>query len=61
MKVIRINRELPVSERAVAMTSQITEVATMGGWDIHGKTGTGFPARDAFLAEFATRIAPLAR
>lgn len=40
-----VNRELPVSEHAVAMTDQITEVARIGGWDIHGKTGTGFPAR----------------
>ncbi|WP_296650710.1 class D beta-lactamase [Paraburkholderia sp.] len=39
-----VNRRLPVSAHAFAMTSQITEVATLSdGWDIHGKTGTGFP------------------
>ncbi|WP_421589576.1 MULTISPECIES: class D beta-lactamase [Rahnella] len=102
-----INRKLPVSEHAFAMTEQITEVAALDdGWDIHGKTGTGFPsnadgsddetrgwgwfvgwarkdgkalvfarliqddgiaqkepvglrARDAFLSEFSSEIAPL--
>nr|WP_259294926.1 class D beta-lactamase [Paraburkholderia sp. DHOC27] len=40
-----VNRTLPVSGHAYDMTSQITEVATLaGGWDTHGKTGTGFPA-----------------
>jgi len=40
-----VNRQLPVSARAFEMTGQITEVARLpGGWDVHGKTGTGFPA-----------------
>lgn len=39
-----VNRRLPVSERAFAMTDRITEVARLGCWDVHGKTGTGFPA-----------------
>lgn len=39
-----VNRKLPVSEHAYAMTNQITEVTTLAnGWNIHGKTGTGFP------------------
>ena len=25
------------------MTEQITEVTELGCWDIHGKTGAGFP------------------
>lgn len=39
-----VNRTLPVSKHAYDMTSQITEVTGLSdGWDIHGKTGTGFP------------------
>ena len=39
-----VNHKLPVSEHAFAMTEQITEVTQFSdGWDIHGKTGTGFP------------------
>jgi beta-lactamase class D len=39
-----VNHKLPVSEHAFDMTSQITEVTKLSdGWDIHGKTGTGFP------------------
>jgi beta-lactamase class D len=39
-----VNRRLPVAAHAFDMTSQITEVAMLSdGWDIHGKTGTGFP------------------
>jgi beta-lactamase class D len=39
-----VNHKLPVSEHAFAMTSEITEVTKLSdGWDIHGKTGTGFP------------------
>jgi len=39
-----VNRKLPVSEHAYEMTSQITEFTKLSdGWDIHGKTGTGFP------------------
>nr|WP_260466475.1 MULTISPECIES: class D beta-lactamase [Pseudomonas] len=42
-----VNRQLPVSQHAVEMTSRITEVAQLpGGWEVHGKTGTAFP-RDA--------------
>ena len=37
-------RELPVQPIAYEMTSRITAVAgDHGGWEIHGKTGTGFP------------------
>lgn len=40
-----VNRQLPVSAHAYDMTDRITEVTTLpGGWDIHGKTGTGSPA-----------------
>lgn len=39
-----VNRQLPVSAHAFDMTMRITEVAQLpGGWDIHGKTGTGYP------------------
>ena len=39
-----VSRKLPVSEHAYEMTSQITEFTKLSdGWDIHGKTGTGFP------------------
>jgi len=39
-----VSRKLPVSEHAYEMTSQITEFTKLpDGWDIHGKTGTGFP------------------
>lgn len=38
-----VNRQLPVSPRAYAMTARITSVARLrGGWDVHGKTGTGY-------------------
>ncbi|CAM2155259.1 Beta-lactamase OXA-18 [Pararobbsia alpina] len=40
-----VNRKLPVTDHAFAMTEQITEVTQLpDGWDIHGKTGAGFPA-----------------
>ncbi|PXW22808.1 class D beta-lactamase [Paraburkholderia caballeronis] len=40
-----VNRRLPVSPRAYEMTASITEVErTPDGWDVHGKTGSGFPA-----------------
>jgi beta-lactamase class D len=40
-----VNRKLPVSAHAYEMTDQITEFAVLpSGWDIHGKTGAGFPA-----------------
>lgn len=36
--------ELPVSGHAFDMTNEITEVSRLpDGWDIHGKTGTGYP------------------
>ena len=39
-----VRRELPVKPLAYEMTSRITTIAgEHGGWDIHGKTGTGFP------------------
>ena len=38
-----LNRKLPVSDHAVAMTAAITEVGTTSnGWKTHGKTGMGF-------------------
>jgi beta-lactamase class D len=36
-----VNRQLSLRARAYDMTSQITRLPH--GWDIHGKTGTGFP------------------
>jgi beta-lactamase class D len=39
-----VNRQLPVTSHAFDMTDQITEITQLpGGWDVHGKTGTGFP------------------
>ncbi len=39
-----VNRQLPVNPHAYDMTNQITEVAQLpDGWDVHGKTGSGFP------------------
>ena len=39
-----VNRQLPVTPHAFDMTSQITQISQLpDGWDIHGKTGTGFP------------------
>jgi beta-lactamase class D len=41
-----VNHQLPVSQHAFDMTDAITEVATLpGGWDVHGKTGSGFPEK----------------
>ncbi|CAB3804332.1 class D beta-lactamase [Pararobbsia alpina] len=41
-----VNRQLPVSAHAFNMTDQIVEVTELpNGWDIHGKTGAGFPAK----------------
>jgi beta-lactamase class D len=38
------NRQLPVSAHAFEMTDRITKITTLpGGWDVHGKTGTGSP------------------
>lgn len=43
-----VKRELPVSARAYEMTGRITAVAVLpNGWEIHGKTGTGFPTTAA--------------
>ncbi|MDR3436046.1 class D beta-lactamase [Telmatospirillum sp.] len=42
-----VNRQLPVSARALQMTDRITEIAALpSGWDIHGKTGTGSPGNN---------------
>jgi beta-lactamase class D len=39
-----VNRRLPVTSHAFDMTSQITQIAEHpDSWDVHGKTGTGFP------------------
>ena len=39
-----VNRQLPVSARALDMTDRITQVTQLpGGWTVHGKTGTGAP------------------
>jgi beta-lactamase class D len=39
-----VDRTLPVSPRAVEMTSRVTALGTVGeGWQVHGKTGTGSP------------------
>jgi beta-lactamase class D len=37
-------RQLPVTPHAFDMTSRVTQITKFpNGWDIHGKTGTGFP------------------
>jgi len=42
-----VNRQLPVSAQAYDMTSRITRIDDApGGWEIHGKTGTGSPGSD---------------
>lgn len=42
-----VSGKLPVSRRALAMTTRITALGTLpGGWALHGKTGTG-PFRKA--------------
>ena len=39
-----VRRELPVKPVAYEMTSRITSIpGEHGGWEIHGKTGAGFP------------------
>ena len=39
-----MRRELAVKLLAYEMTSRITGIAgEHGGWEVHGKTGTGFP------------------
>jgi beta-lactamase class D len=39
-----VQRRLPISARAYDMTARITAVGVFpNGWDVHGKTGTGFP------------------
>ena len=39
-----VRRELPVRPLAYEITSRITAIpGEQGGWDVHGKTGTGFP------------------
>lgn len=41
-----VNRALPVSETAYAMTAVITDYGDHGGWRVHGKTGAGLPIGD---------------
>jgi len=44
-----VKRQLPVTAHAFDMTNRLTEVTVLpGGWDIHGKTGTGSPGEGAF-------------
>ena len=38
-----VNRQLPVSSHAVDMTSAITQIDVLDGWEVHGKTGSGWP------------------
>ena len=39
-----VRHDLPVSDAALAMTETLTQIGpTSDGWEIHGKTGTGFP------------------
>jgi beta-lactamase class D len=39
-----VRRQLPVKPKAYDMTGRITAIGTFrDGWDVHGKTGTGFP------------------
>lgn len=41
-----VNRKLPVSANAYDMTDRITTVGKLpNGWEVHGKTGTGFPRK----------------
>jgi len=42
-----VDCRLPVSAHACAMTANITRIGSLpGGWDVHGKTGTGSPGSD---------------
>ena len=38
--------QLPVSDRAVAMTETVIPTFLAGDWTVHGKTGTGYPLVD---------------
>ena len=38
-----VRRELPVSVFAYDMTGRLTAMPDVSGWELHGKTGTGFP------------------
>lgn len=41
-----VGRQLPITAHAYEMTSRITAITVLpNGWDIHGKTGTGFPIK----------------
>lgn len=41
-----VNGKLPVGAKALDMTAKITAVGKLSnGWDVHGKTGTGFPRK----------------
>lgn len=39
-----VQRSLPIQAEAYDMTDRITKITTLpNGWDVHGKTGSGFP------------------
>lgn len=39
-----VKHQLPVSKHAYDMTARLTKIETLpNGWELHGKTGTGFP------------------
>ncbi|MGK5021384.1 class D beta-lactamase [Janthinobacterium lividum] len=38
-----VNYQLPVSRQAMQETQRLTRLADVGGWQVHGKTGTAFP------------------
>jgi beta-lactamase class D len=39
-----VRRQLPIKDRAYVMTGRVTALGVLGsGWEVHGKTGTGFP------------------
>ncbi|HEX4385498.1 MAG TPA: class D beta-lactamase [Myxococcales bacterium] len=42
-----VNGKLPVSAKAVEMTARLTAAGNFNGWEVHGKTGSGFPAKPA--------------
>lgn len=41
-----VRRQWPIAPHAYGMTSRVTAIRVLpAGWDVHGKTGTGFPAK----------------
>jgi beta-lactamase class D len=40
-----VNGKLPVSAKAVEMTARLTAAGNFAGWEVHGKTGSGAPAK----------------